>query len=65
MKKIRRPLVDINWRDFRTGEIVKEKYVLEQEKNVEERVSKWLEQKVKESKITGKIFVEWLGRVNI
>lgn len=65
MKKIRRPLVDINWRDFRTGEIVKEKYVLEQEKNVEERISKWLKKKAEESKITGKIFVEWLGRVNI
>lgn len=65
MKKIRRPLVDINWRDFRTGEIVKEKYVLEQEKNIDKRIEEWIKQKVKESKVDWKIFVEWLGRVNI
>jgi hypothetical protein len=65
MKKIRRPLVDINWRDFRTGEIVKEKYVLEQEKNIDKRIEEWIKQKVEESKVDWKIFVEWLGRVNI
>ena len=65
MKKIRRPLTDINNRDFFTGEIVNDKYEIKQEKNVDERISKWMKQKVEESKVDWKIFVEWLGRVNI
>lgn len=65
MKRIRRKLVDINGRDFFTGEIVNERYEIEQEKNVDKRIKKWIKQKVEESKVDWKIFVEWLGRVNI
>lgn len=65
MKRVRRPLVDINWRDFRTGEIVKEKYITEQEKNLNKRVEKWLKNKIEESQVNGKIYVEWLGYVNL
>ena len=64
MKKIRRPLTDINNRDFFTGEIVNEKYEVEQAKNADKRVSEWLKHKIEESKVEWKIFVEWLGRVN-
>lgn len=65
MKKIKRRLVDVNGRDFFTGELVNEKYEVEQEKNVNERINKWIEQKIKESAVNGKIYVEWLGYVNI
>lgn len=65
MKKIKRKLVDVNGRDFFTGELVNEKYEVEQEKNVNERINKWIEQKIKESAVNGKIYVEWLGYVNI
>ena len=65
MKRIRRKLVDINGRDFFTGEIVNERYEVEQEKNVDKRIEEWIKQKVEESKVDWKIFVEWLGQVNI
>ena len=58
MKKIKRKLVDVNGRDFFTGELVNEKYEVEQEKNVNERINKWIEQKIKESAVNGKIYVE-------
>lgn len=64
MKRIRRKLIDVNGRDFFTGEIVNEKYEVEQAKNADKRVSEWLKNKIKESKVEWKIFVEWLGRVN-
>lgn len=65
MKRIRRKLIDVNGRDFFTGEIVNERYEVEQEKNVDKRIEEWIKQKVEESKVDWKIFVEWLGRVNI
>ncbi len=64
MKRIRRKLIDVNGRDFFTGEIVNEKYEVEQAKNADKRISEWLKNKIKESKVEWKIFVEWLGRVN-
>lgn len=64
MKRIRRPLTDVNGRDFLTGKLV-ETPILEQEKNINKRIEKWIKQKIKESAVDGKIYVEWLGYVKI
>ena len=64
MKRIRRPLTDVNGRDFLTGELV-EAPKLKQEKNVDRRIKKRIETKIKESAVDWKIYVEWLGYVKI
>ncbi|MBO7694885.1 MAG: hypothetical protein J6T10_19895 [Methanobrevibacter sp.] len=64
MKRIRRPLTDVNGYDFMTGQKV-EAPKLKQEENVNERIEKWIEQKIKESMVDGKIYVEGLGYVKV
>lgn len=64
MKKVRIPLTDIYWRDFMSGKIVDNKVEILQKCNINEKVNMWLKNKIKESKIEWKIFVEWLWRVN-
>ena len=64
MKKVRIPLTDIYWRDFMTGKFVDNKVEILQKCNINEKVNMWLKNKIKESKIEWKIFVEWLWRVN-
>jgi hypothetical protein len=64
MKRIRKPLTDVYGRDFLTWKIV-EAPILKQEENVNERIEKWIKQKIKESAVDGKIYVEWLGYVKI
>lgn len=63
MKKIRRPLTDINWNDFMTWEKVEQEIVLLQDVNKADRIEKWLIQKIKESQVDWKIYVEWLWYV--
>lgn len=65
VKIINRKLTDINWRDIMTGELVTEKYEIEQEKDINKRIDNWIKSKIKESCVDWKIFVEWLGRVKI
>jgi len=69
VKIVNRKLTDINWRDIMTGELVTEKYEIEQEKNINKRIEKRIEMKIRESIekniVDWKIFVEWLGRVKI
>lgn len=64
MKRVRKPLTDINGYDFMTWKKV-EAPILKQEENVNERIEKWIKKKVDESKVDGKIFVEWLGYVKV
>ncbi len=62
MKKIRRPLVDINWNDFMTGKpVVSEKVILQID-------DKRLKRKIKEAKekwYWWKIYVDWLWLVSV
>lgn len=62
MKKIRRPLTDVYWRDFMTWEQV-EPVALWQDINKTDRIEKWLIQKIKESDVDWKIYIEWLWYV--
>lgn len=64
MKRVRKPLTDINGRDFMTGAKV-EAPKLEQEKNVDKKIKQRLEKKIKESAVKGKIYVEGLGYVKV
>ena len=62
MKKIRRPLVDINWNDFMSWKPV------ETEKVILKLDDKWLDKKIQESKekwYNWKIYVDWLWLVNV
>ena len=64
MKKIRRPLTDINWNDFTTWEKV-EPVLLFQDIDKANRIEKRMIQKIKESGVDWKIFVEWLWYVKV
>ena len=64
MKKIRRPLTDINWNDFTTWEKV-EPVLLFQDIDKANRIEKRMIQKIKESEVDWKIFVEWLWYVKV
>lgn len=67
VKVIRKPLTDINNRDFKTGEYVKPEPI-EQELNLENKIKKWKEKKIAQAiemgRTDGKIFVDGLGWVS-
>lgn len=64
MKRIRRPLTDINGYDFMTWQKV-EAPILKQEENVDKRIEDRMKKKIEESKVNWKIYVEWLGYVEV
>lgn len=64
MKRIRRPLTDVNWFDFMTWKKI-ETPILKQEENIEKRIDERIKNKIKESQIDWKIYVEWLGYVKV
>jgi len=62
VKRISRPITDINWRDICSGRKVE---VPEINLNLEEKVAKWKKEKLAEAREDWKVFIEWLGWVTI
>ena len=62
VRRISRPITDINWKDICTGRKVE---VPEININLKEKVAKWKKEKIQNAREDWKVFIDWLWWVSL